>query len=110
MTDLPHEEVTELITCALNKTGKVYPQNRVRMRVCEHLIGRGLMEPVKAEDCVNAGHYPVIVPTINRSAALRLTDAGRRAVLNLAVRDYDAYFPVASDIEAAQMKLRIFNE
>jgi hypothetical protein len=90
----------------LNKTGTVQPYDRIRLRVCEHLVGRGLMEPVKAEDCVNAGHYPVIIPTVNRSASLRLTEAGRRAVLNLAVQDYGAYFPVAADILAAQAIVR----
>lgn len=104
MTDLPDIEVKELITCVLNKTGTVRPYDRIRLRVCEHLVGRGLMESVDADGCFNTGYYPAIVPTLRRSAALRLTDAGRLAVLNLAVRDYGDYFPVASDILAAQRK------
>lgn len=104
MTDLRNEEVTELVTCALNKTGTVRTSWRARLRVFEHLVGKGLLEPVNADSCANAGHYPAVVPTLKFGAALRLSDAGRLAVLNLPVRAYGDYFPVASDVEAAQAK------
>jgi hypothetical protein len=103
MQDLRLEEITELVSCALNKTGRLAPWNRLRVRVCEHLIGRGLLEPVQAGTVSNEGQYPDVVPVLNQGASVRLTAAGKAAVRALAVRDYGEYFPVASDIEQAQI-------
>lgn len=105
MTTLPGPEIQELIACALNTSGIARPMQRVRVRVCEHLIGRGLLEPVQPASCWNQGCYPSVVPTLKPGASVRLTEAGRQAILGLEVRDYDAYFPTASDIQRAQMKV-----
>lgn len=100
--DLKPAEIVELITCALNTTGMMRPINRVRLRVCEHLIGRLLLEPVKADTCWNQGHYPVIVPTLKPGASVRLTAAGKLAICSLPCIDFGEWFPVAADIQKAK--------
>lgn len=102
MNDLRPAEIEEIVGCALNTTRTLRPANRIRRRVCEHLIGRGLLTPVKPGTCWNTGYYPAIVPTLKPGASVRLTDAGKLAVLALDVRDYSEYFPVAADVQQAQ--------
>lgn len=105
MNELRPDEIMELVSCALNTTGTMRPWSRLRLRVCEHLIGRGLLEAVKPETCCNTGGYPAIIPTLKKGATVRLTAAGKLAVRKLAVRDYGEFFPVAADIRQAQQRV-----
>lgn len=100
--ELRTEEIMELVSCALNTTGTMRPWNRLRVRVCEHLIGRGLLEPVKPETCSNTGFYPAVVPSLKKGASVRLTKASKQTIRKLAVQDYGEFFPVADDIRHAQ--------
>jgi len=100
--ELKPAEILELITCALNATGKMRPWNRVRLRVCEHLIGKKLLEPVNPNNCWNDTNYPVIIPTLKPGAAVRLTDAGRLAICSLPCIDFNEWFPLAKDVQRAK--------
>lgn len=100
--ELKPAEIVELITCALNKTGMMRPFNRVRLRICEHLIGKLLLEAVKPDTVWNQGHYPVIVPTLKPGASVRLTVAGKLAICSLPCIDFGEWFPVAADIQRAK--------
>lgn len=96
------DEIIELVTCALNKTGRLRPFNRIRLRVCEHLIGKGLMEPVKPGDAANIASYPVIIPSLRPGASVKLTQAGRDAVCELPPDDYGFWFPTIADVLKAK--------
>lgn len=100
--DLKRDEVLELVTCALNQTGKLRPVNRIRRRICEHLIGKGLIEPVNPNNVWNDSHYPAIIPSLKPGAAVRLTAAGKLAICSLPCIDYNEWFPLASDVLRAK--------
>lgn len=108
MTDLSQNEINELLTCALNRRQVIRPASYQRRPIVAELIGKALMEAVDPADVANLGHYPTIKPTLRKGAFVRLTEAGRGAILALNPADFahNRFWPLPGDVQAAQERVR----
>lgn len=89
MTDLSETEIGILVRCANNKNMKLrLRQTYDRRRIVGNLIERGLLQVTRS------------------GKSLELTSAGCAAVLSLEVTNYNAFYPLAQDVQQAHDRVK----